>query len=64
MGGHGCWPFDASELIVLVADVAVEGHSTSESTGSVRGHCFLLNKRECMTVPYLAHQLLVFCKLD
>ena len=63
-GGHRCWPFDADELIVFAANVATMGHSTSEFTGSVWSHRFLLNKRECATVPYLVHQLLVFCKLD
>ena len=63
-GGCGCWPFDADELIVFVVDVAAVGHSTSEFTGSARSHHFLLNKRECATIPYLARQLSVFCKLD
>ena len=61
-GGCGRWPSDAGELIVFVVDVAAVGHSTSESTDGVRSHRFLLNKRECMTLPYLARQLLVFCK--
>jgi hypothetical protein len=55
---------DAGELIVFIADVATMGHSTSESTDSVRSHRFLLNNRECATVPYLSCQLSVFCKLD
>ena len=42
-GGHGCWPFDADELVVFVADVAAVDHSTSEFTGSARSHRFLLN---------------------
>ena len=63
-GGHGCWPFDAVELVVFAADVAAVGHSTSEFTGSARSHRFLLNKRECVTIPYLARQLSVFCKPD
>ena len=41
MGGHGRWPFDADELIVFVADVAVVGHSTSEFTDNARSHRFL-----------------------
>ena len=64
MGERGCWPFDANELIIFMVDVAAVGHSTNESTGSARSHRFLLNKRECETVPYLAHQLSVFYKLD
>ena len=63
-GGRECWPFDANELIVFEVDVVTVGHSTIESTDSARSHCFLLNKRECTTVPYLACQLSVFCKLD
>ena len=43
-GRCGCWPFDADELVVFTADVAVVGHSTIESTDSVRCHRFLLNK--------------------
>ena len=54
VGGRGRWPFDASELIVLMADVAAVGHSMGESTDGARSHRFLLNKRECATVPYLA----------
>jgi hypothetical protein len=64
MGGRGCLPFGADELIVFAADVATMGRSTSESTGSARSHRFVLNKQECSTVPYLASQLLVFHKLD
>ena len=52
--GRGRWPFDAYELVVFVADVAFLGHSTRESAGVARSHRFLLNKRECTTVPYLA----------
>ena len=63
-GGRGPWPFDAGELIVFVADVATVGHYMSESTGSVRSHRFLLYNRECVMGPYLACQLLVFCKPD
>jgi hypothetical protein len=63
-GGRERWPFDTSELIVFVADVAIVGHSMSESTDGVRNHRFLLNNRECVTIPYLAHQLSVFCKSD
>ena len=63
-GGCGRWPFDADELMVFVVDVVVVGHSTSESTTGARSHRFLLNKRECMTIPYLACQLSVFHKLD
>ena len=64
VGGCGRWPFDVSEQIVFTVDVAIVGHSTSESTSSARSHRFLLNKRECETVPNIARQLLVFCKLD
>jgi hypothetical protein len=39
-------------------------HSTSEFTGIARSHRFLLNNQECVTIPYLAHKLLVFCKPD
>ena len=55
-GGHGRWPSEASELIVFVADVAAMGHSASESTIGARSHRFLLNKRECTTIPYLARE--------
>ena len=58
------WPFDVNELIVITMDVATMGYSASESTNGMRSHRFLLNNRECATVPYLAHQLTVFCKLD
>ena len=44
MGGRGCWPFGASEIVVFVVDVATVGHSTSEFAGSARSHRFLLNK--------------------
>ena len=64
VGGREYWPFDAGELVVFAVDVATEGHSTSESTGSARSHRFLLNKRECATVPSLTRQLSVFYKLD
>ena len=63
-GRRESWPLDAGELIVFVMDVAVVGHSASESTGGVRSHRFLLYNRECVMGPYLACQLLVFCKLD
>ena len=63
-GRRGRWPFDADELIVFMVDVASMGHSASESTSSARSQCFLLNKQECTTVPYLARQLSLFCKLD
>jgi hypothetical protein len=62
--GHGCWPFDADEPIVFVADVATMGHSTSESTNGAMIHHFLLNNRECATIPYLTRQLSVFYKSD
>jgi len=62
VGGRGRWPFDGSELIVLMADVAAVGHSTSESTNDARSHRFLLNNQERATVPYLARQLSVFCR--
>ena len=63
-GGRGCCPFDVGELVAFAVDVAAKGHSPSEFTGSARSHLFLLNKRECVTVPYLARQLSVFCKPD
>jgi hypothetical protein len=63
-GGHGRWPVSADEPVVFIVDVTAMGHSTSESTSSARNHRFLLNNRECVTVPYQAHQLLVFCKPD
>ena len=63
-GGRGRWPFDADELIVFMVDVATVGHSTSESTNSARSHRFILNNRECATIPYPACQLSVFCKPD
>ena len=63
-GGHGYWPFDTNDLIVFMVGVATAGHSTSEFISDARGHRFLLNNRECTTVPYLARQLLVFCKPD
>jgi hypothetical protein len=34
-----------------VADVAVVGHSVSESTDGARSHHFLLNNQECATAP-------------
>jgi hypothetical protein len=46
-----CWPSGADELIVFVADVAVVGHSASESTDGARSHHFLLNNQECATAP-------------
>ena len=63
-GGCGRWPFGADEPIVFMVNVIAAGHSSSESTCGARSHRFLLNNRECATVPYLAHQLTVFCKLD
>ena len=63
-GGRGRWPISTDEPIVFTVDVTTAGHSTSESIGGVRSHRFLLNNRECATVPYLARQLLVFHKLD
>ena len=58
-GVRGHWPFGANEPIVFMVDVTAMGHSTSESTDSVRSH-----RRECATVPYLARQLSMFYKLD
>ena len=63
-GGRGCWPIRADEPIVFMVDVTTMGHSTGEFTGSARSHRFLLNSRECATVPYLARQLSVLQKLD
>ena len=63
-GGRGRWPFGADELVVFVVDMAAVGHSMSKSIDGVSSHRFLLNKRECVTVPYLARQLSVFYKLD
>ena len=64
VGIRGRWPSDADEFIVFMADVAAVGHLASESTDGERSHRFLLNKRDCMTIPYLACRLLVFCKPD
>ena len=61
-GGCRVWSFNANELVVFIVNVAAMGHSISEFTDGARSHCFLLNKRECANVPYLARQLLVFCK--
>jgi hypothetical protein len=61
-GEHRRWPVGADEPIVFMVDVTATGHSTSESTGSARSHRFILNNRECMTVPYQACQLSV-CSL-
>jgi hypothetical protein len=63
-GGHGRWPFGADELVVSMMDMAAMGHSVSKSSNDARSHRFLLNNRECMTVPYLARQLSVFYKLN
>ena len=57
-------PIDVNELIVFMADVAAVGHSMGESTDGARSHRFLLNNRECVTVPYLVRQLSVFHKPD
>jgi hypothetical protein len=62
--GHRCWPSDAGELVVFMVDVATVGHSASESSDGAWSHRFLLSNQECMTVPYLACQLSVFCKPD
>ena len=64
VGGRGRWPFDAGELIVFMEDVAAVDHSVGESTDGARIHCFLLNNRECTTVPNLARHLSMFCELD
>ena len=64
IGGRGRCPFDVCVLIVFMADVATVGHSACESTNDARSHRFLLNKRECATIPYLARQLSVFHKQD
>jgi hypothetical protein len=63
-GGCGRWPIGADEPVVFTVDVAAACQSTNESIGGARSHRFLLNNRECATVPYLAHQLSVFCKPD
>ena len=44
-GGRGRWPFGVDGLIVFVVDVAVVGHSTSESTSGARSHRFLQQSR-------------------
>ena len=59
----GRWPIGVSELEASEADAAAWGHAKSKSDVSAGSHCFLLNNRECATVPYLARQLSVFCKL-
>jgi hypothetical protein len=63
-GGRGRWPFNTDGPMVFMADVALTGHSMSESTNGARIHLFLLNKRECTTALYLARQLTMFCKPD
>ena len=63
-GERGCWPISTDEPIVFMVDVTIVGHSTSEFTCGARSHRFLLNNRECATVPYLARQLFVFYKPD
>jgi hypothetical protein len=63
-GGRGRWPVGADEPVVFTMVVTAMGHSTCESTDSARSHCFLFNNRECVTVPYLARQLSMFCKSD
>ena len=60
---YGSWPIDVGELEASEADAAAWGHAKSKSDVSAGSHCFLLNNRECATVPYLARQLSVFCKL-
>ena len=52
----GSWPIDAGELEASEADAA--------AGGCTKSHYFILNNRECATVPYLARQLSVFCKPD
>ena len=64
LGARGRWPLDAGELEVFKADVTTVGHSASESTNGLRSHRFLLNNRECATIPYLTRQLSVFYKPD
>jgi hypothetical protein len=64
VGRRGRWPFDASEHVVFTIDVVIVGYSANESTSGTRSHRFHLNKRECVTIPYLARQLLVFRKLN
>ena len=49
---------------IFTVHVATVGHSTSESTNGSRSHRFLLNNRECATIPYLTRQLSVFYKPD
>ena len=45
IGGHGRWPFGADGLLVFVVDVAIVGHSASESTSGARSHRFLKQLR-------------------
>jgi hypothetical protein len=42
-GGHERWPIGADEPVVFMVDVTIVGHSTSESAGDARSHCFHLN---------------------
>jgi hypothetical protein len=51
IGGRRRWPFDAGELIVFIADVAVGGHSASEFTVGARSHRFLLNSESARLSP-------------
>jgi hypothetical protein len=64
VGGRRCCPSDASELVVFTVDVATVGHSASECSDGAWSHRFLLSNQECVTIPYLGRQLLVFCKPD
>jgi len=50
-GRRGRWPFDASELIVFMVDVATVGHFASESTNDVRSKCFMLNNESERLFP-------------
>ena len=47
IGGHGRWPFNTSEVVVLVMDVTAMGHSVSDSTDGARSHRFLQQSRVC-----------------
>ena len=61
---YGSWLVDVGELEVFEADAAVGSRAKSKSDVNAGSHRFLLNDRECATVPYLACQPSVFYKLD
>jgi hypothetical protein len=60
---NGWWPVDVDKLEASEAGAATGGRTKSKSDVGAGSHRFLLNNRECVTVPYLARQLSVFCRL-